>query len=92
MSKINPKTILTTQWKQKIIPYIINFLEGTIGVPYDFIVNCITKEINCQPIDIQLQLCELTREGIVNVESGLYYVNHTSDTEEFIQECLKMEE
>jgi hypothetical protein len=88
---MNEKTLLTTQWRQKVIPPVIRLLEhngATIGV----IIDVLTRELSCQQIDVRLLLAGLVEEGVLNAEDGIYRLNHNKENDKLFQECLSYKE
>ena len=87
---MNEKTLLTTQWRKKVIPPLIILLEhngATSGV-----IDVLTREVYCQQVDVRLLLAGLVEEGVLNAEDGIYRLNHNNENDKLFQECLSYKE
>ena len=88
---MNEKTLLTTQWRQKVIPPLIILLEHN-GATSGVIIDVLTRELSCQPVDVRLLLASLVEEGVLNEEDGIYRLNHNKENDKLFQECLSYKE
>ena len=82
------KTLLDTQFHQQTIPLLIDFLKNK-GATYNVIVDILTNEIKAYPVDVQLLLAGLVRDGILNVEDGVYRLNHKEENEPLFEEAIQ---
>lgn len=81
------KTLLDTPYHQQI-PLLINFLKNK-GATYQVIVDILTNETKAYPVDVQLLLAGLVRDGILNVEEGVYRLNHKEENEPLFEEAIQ---
>jgi len=82
------ETLLDTPFHQQTIPLLINFLKNK-GATYNVIVDILTNETPAYPVDVQLLLTRLVRDGILNVDSGVYRLNHNEETEPLFTEAIQ---
>jgi len=88
---MNEKTLLTTQWRQNVIPPLIILLEHN-GATSGVIIDVLTREVHCQQVDVRLLLASLVEEGVLNAEDGIYRLNHNKENDKLFQECLSYKE
>lgn len=80
--------LLDTPFHKKVIPSLITLLEHT-GATYGAIVAVMTNELrNIYPVDVQLLLEWMVRDEYLNVEDGIYCLNHTEENDKLFKECL----
>lgn len=69
-------SFLTTPWKKTIIPEIIHIIQHTKKpVTYSYLCERLDGWNRCHPVDVQLQLVDLTQEGAVNINDGVLSVS-----------------
>jgi len=88
---MNEKTLLTTEWRQNVIPPLIILLEHN-GATSGVIIDVLTREVYCQQVDVRLLLASLVEEGVLNAEDGIYRLNHNKENDKLFQECLSYKE
>ncbi|WP_323736234.1 hypothetical protein PXD04_10185 [Methanosphaera sp. ISO3-F5] len=82
------KTLLDSPFHQQTIPLLINFLQDK-GATYEVIVDILTNETPAYPVDVQLLLAGLVRDGILNVDRGVYRLNHKEENEPLFEEAIQ---
>ena len=82
------KSLMNTPFERQIIPPLIKLLEHN-GATYNIIVEIVTRESIGQPIDVQLLLARLVKEGYLNCISGIYTLNRTEENRPLFEEILQ---